>query len=104
MPESPFVLEGRQTLREGEIRTFSVTWPQFTTVSSGATEAYVNGSSDTSLTGSEATSGNVQTLRTLTVPVGYGGLTIVLEARVDVSGERFKTAIICPIIRPGQEQ
>ena len=109
MPESPFVLEGDQILREGERRTFSVVWDDFVTISSstaaGGTEAYINGSSDSGnlLSGSTTFSGNVQTLPLLTVPSGSGGTAIVLEP-VMVSGSQFyKTAIVCRILKPGEE-
>lgn len=104
MSES-FIIEGEQPLREGEVRTFDIVWPNFTSVSSGVTTAYRDGTdvSAAVLTGSEATSGNVQTLRTATIPSGYGGTTIVLEAKIDVSGQTFKQGIVCPILRPGAE-
>jgi len=104
MAEGLFILEGPQPLREGEVRTFAIQWPDFTTVSSGETLLYKDGTLSTSLlSGSEATSGNIQTCRTLTVSTGLGGTTLVLEAFVDVSGQTYGVGIVCPILRPGQE-
>ena len=40
----PFVIEGEQTLREGETRTPAVVFEDFATVATGGTEVYVNGS------------------------------------------------------------
>ena len=80
------VLQGYQPLREGEIRAFSVTWPDFSSVSSGATKTYRNGSSETLSTGTDAVSGNVHTLKTITVPAGYGGTIVITEPRGDIGG------------------
>lgn len=103
--EEMYVIEGAKAAREGEILPFSVVWTGFTTVSSGLTTAYRDGIdvSATLLTGSEATSGNVQTLRLCTIPAGYGGSEVVLEARVDVTGGgRFTTGLVVRILKPGQ--
>jgi hypothetical protein len=113
MAESPFVLEGDQILREGETRKFSVVWDDFVSISSvGAsthgTEAYINGSSDTGNllstdAGSTVFAGNVQTLPLLTVPDGSGGTAIVLEPSMVSGGIIYKTAIVCRILKPGEE-
>ena len=101
----PFVLEGEQILREGESRVFSVVWSQFSTMSTAGVEAFTNGSSDSAaiLSGTSAVAGNVEQLPTLTVPTGYGGLTIVIEATVSVAGSTYATGIVCRVLKPGQE-
>ena len=99
-----YVIEGSRAAREGEILPYSVTWAGFTSVSSALTTAYRDGVdvSAAVLTGSEVTSGNVQSLRLFTVPAGYGGSEVVLEARVDVSGgARLTTAVVVRILKPG---
>ena len=98
-----WVLQGDQPLREGEIRAFSVTWPDFSSVSSGATKTYRNGSSETLSTGTDAVSGNVHTLKTNTVPAGYGGTIVITESKVDIGGESYKVGIRSPILKPGQD-
>ena len=100
-----YVIEGARAAREGEILPYSATWTGFTTVSSGVTTAYRDGVdvSANVLSGSEVTSGNVHSLRLFTVPAGYGGSEVVLEARVDVSGgARLTTAVVVRILKPGQ--
>ena len=105
MPESPFVLEGEQILRETETRIFSVVWDDFDTISSAGVEAYINGSSESAvvLSGSSVFSGNVQTLPKLTVPTGSGGTAIVLEPAMKSGNQIFKTGIICIVLKPGDE-
>jgi hypothetical protein len=51
MPESPFILEGEQIMREGESRRFSIVWDDFTEVTSAGVEAYISGSSQTTGSG-----------------------------------------------------
>ena len=107
--ESPFVLEGEQILREGETRTFAVVWDDFVTLTSstaaGGSEAYINGSSDSAnlFAGSTAFSGNVQTLPTLTVPAGSGGVAIVVEPHMVSGGLFYQIGIVCRILKPGDE-
>ena len=110
MTESPFVLEGDQILREGEVRIFSIVWDDFVSVSSASTaagvEAYINGSTDTGnlLASTVHTySGNVQTLAALTVPAGSGGTAIIIEPSMASGSQTYKTAIVCRILKPGEE-
>ena len=74
-------------------------------MSTAGTEAFVNGSSDSAaiISGSTAVSGNVQTLPTITVPTGYGGLAIVIEPTVSVSGSTYASGIVIRVLKPGQE-
>ena len=111
MTESPYVIEGEETLREGERRQFAVIWDDFSAITTNGCEAYINGSSDSGnlLSGSSAVAGNTLTLPTLTVPAGSGGVTIVLEPHVGVSGvstavASYKTGLICRILKPGAER
>jgi len=109
MAESPYVLEGEVILREGESRVFSVVWEDFDSISSastggaGGTEAYINGSTDSAnlLAGSTVYTGNTMTLPTLTVPVGSGGVTIVLEPSMRANSQDYVTGIVCRILKPG---
>ena len=103
--ELPFVLEGEIIAREGESRIFSVVWPQFSTMSTAGVEAFVNGSSDSAaiLSGTSAVAGNVQQWPTITVPVGYGGLSIVVEGTVSVAGSTYATAAVIRVLKPGSE-
>ncbi len=109
----PFILEGSTSMREGESRTFSVIWEDFTTVnastSSGAgqsslsVEGYINGSSDTGnlFIGAPSAAGNTLTLPIFTVPVGSGGSVIVIEPHMESNGEVYKTGIVINILKPG---
>ena len=101
--ENPFILEGDQIMREGESRAFALTWGQFSTISTAGTVAYVNGSVDTAslLSGSTAIVANVQTVPLLTVPTGYGGLTIVIEPAMNSGGVIYKTGIVIHVLKPG---
>ena len=101
--ETPFILEGDQIMREGESRAFALTWSQFSTMSSGGAEAYVNGSEDTTsiLSGSTTITGNVQTVPLVTIPIGFGGLTIVVEPAMQSGGVKYKTGIVIHVLKPG---
>ena len=101
--ETPFILEGDQIMREGESRAFALIWSQFTTISTAKTEAYVNGSSDSAniLSGSTSVVGNVHTLPLVTIPTGFGGLTIVIEPAMASGGVIYKTGIVIHILKPG---
>lgn len=103
--EMPFCLEGEQILREGESRVYSIVWSQFSTMSTAGVEIFTNGSSDSAaiLSGTSAVAGNVQQLPTITVPTGYGGLTLVAEATVAVAGSTYATGIVIRVLKPGQE-
>ena len=113
MAESPYVLEGEVIMRELEQRVFSVVWEDFDTISSattgglGGTEAYVNGStqSATVLSGSTVFTGNTQTLPTVTIPAGTGGVTIVIEATMNSAsgqgGQDYATGIVIRVLKPG---
>ena len=103
--ELPFVLEGEQIMREGESRTFSVVWSQFSTMSTAGVEAFVNGSSDSAaiLSGTSAVAGNVQQWPLVTIPTGYGGLAVVIEGTVSVAGSTYATAAVIRILKPGSE-
>ena len=102
----PFVIEGEETLREGESRTPAVVFEDFGTVSTGGTEVYVNGSSQsaTYLTGSTVASANVLTLPLITIPSGVGGLTVVVEVRVVANSQNWKTGIVYRILKPGSQR
>jgi len=101
--ETPFILEGDQIIREGESRVFALTWNQFSTMTSGGCEAYVNGSSDSAaiLSGSTTITGNVQTVPLVTAPTGYGGLTIVVEPAMVSGGAKYKTGIVLHVLKTG---
>jgi hypothetical protein len=103
--ETPFILEGNQLIREGESRSYALNWTQFNyeTLTTGGVEAYVNGSTDSAalLSGSSGITGNVQTLPIITIPVGYGGLTIVVEPSMVSGGLLYKTGIILHVLKPG---
>ena len=102
----PFVIEGEQTLREGETRTPAVVFEDFATVTTGGTEVYVNGStqSATWLSGSSVATANVLTLPLITVPAGSGGLTVVVEPRVTANGQSWKTGIVFRVLKPGSQR
>lgn len=111
MGESPFVLEGDQIVREGESRIFSVIWDDFGAISSAGVEAFINGSTQStgaegllsSASGSTVFAGNVQTLPTLTVPAGSGGVAIVIEPAMKSGDQVYKTGIVCIVLKPGEE-
>jgi len=102
MSESPYILEGEIVLWPGEVRIYNMHWPEFDTVGSGISEAYVSGSTVSVLTGSEVTVGNIHTMRTLTVPSGFGGNTVLLTSQVVVSGETFIKGIVIRVLQPGE--
>ena len=101
--ETPYILEGDQIMREGESRAFGLGWSQFTTISTAGTEAFVNGSTDSAaiLSGSTSVVANVQTVPLITVPTGYGGLTIVVEPAMASGGVTYKTGIVIHVLKPG---
>ena len=103
--ESPFVLEGDRIMREGEGRTFAIVFPQFSTMSTASSgcEVYVNGSTDTAnfVAGSTTITGNVVTTPTITIPSGFGGLTVVIEQQVLVDSIPYKEAIVINVLKPG---
>ena len=98
-----FVRESPQYVREGETRQFALIWEGATTVATGSDSAFVNGSSQGWLTGSVSISGNVETTRTLTVPAGAGGVTIVWEITATVDGDVRTQALQLEVLKPGQE-
>src|SRR3990167_2052327 len=102
----PFVIEGEETLREGESRMPAVVFEDFGTVATGGTEVYVNSSSQSAayLTGSTVASANVLTLPLITIPVGVGGLTVVVETRVVANSQNWKTGIVYRILKPGSQR
>ena len=103
---NPYVLEAEETVRELESRSPAVVWEDFSTVSTGGVEVYVNGSSQTAayVTGSSVVTANVQTLPLITFPAGSGGLTVVVEPSVNANGQRFKTGIIYRVQKPGAQR
>ena len=103
--DSPYVLESPLVLREGESRAFALNWTMFSSVSTGGTEVYVNGSSKSAsfLSGTTTASANILTLPTLTVPAGQGGNVVVVEAGAGNGGLTYKIGIVCHIMRPGDE-
>jgi hypothetical protein len=102
--ESPYVLEGKLIVREGEVHAHTLSWPFWSSVSTAGTEVYVNGSSQTTawLGGSTSVSGNVTTLSSLTVPAGLGGSTAVVEVSGVNGGETRVMGVIHIVIKPGQ--
>jgi len=98
-----WVLEGEQIVRELETKSPAVVWDDFTTVSTGGVQVFVNGSSveGTYLTGSSVVTANVQTLPLITFPTGSGGLTVVIEPSVNANSQRWKTGIIYRVLKPG---
>ena len=100
-----FVLEGDEQIREGESRPVVVAFPQFSTMSTGGTEVYVNGSTVTTdyMTGSTVITGNVLSAGTITVPSGQGGLAAVVEAAVSVDAHKYKAGIVFRVLRPGSQ-
>lgn len=104
--EVPFVLEGPQVVREGDVLAHTLAWPQFTSISTGGTEVYVNGSTQTAAwlsTGTTSVSGNITTPPTITIPAGLGGLKAVVEVRGVSGGETKSMGIIHIVLRPGAE-
>ena len=101
-----FVLEGEQIVREGESRTPAVVWDDFSTVSTGGVEVFVNGSSQTItfVSGSSVVTANVQTLPLITFPSGSGGLTVVVEPSVNANGQRWRTGIVFRVLKPGSQR
>lgn len=108
MPESPFVLEGEEILREGESRIFSVIWDDFTTISTGGggVEGYVNGSSDSAnlFTGTTVVTGNTLTLPKFTIPAGLGGTSIIIEPVMSANSQVYKTGVTIRVLKPGSER
>ena len=106
MSGSAFVLEGDESIREGESRPVVVSFPQFSTMSTGGTEVFVNGSTVTAdyMTGSTVITGNVLSAGTITVPSGQGGLAAVVEAGVNVDAHKYKAGIVFRVLRPGTQR
>ena len=100
-----FVSEGRQVVREGEAILYHIIWAEFAIIGSTVTTAYRRGTDVSSavLGGSEASDGNVQTARLITVPAGYGGSTLVIELTALSGGETRKTAMVLDVLAAGQE-
>jgi len=99
-----WVLEGPQTMREGETVTYSLTWLGGTNLSTPSAIVYKNGTVVTTAvmpSGSHSVSGNVQTLKPVTIPAGYGGSTIVVEASCIVDGNTEKRGIQIKCLKPG---
>ena len=105
MPDA-FILESEQIVREGESRSPAVVWEDFTTVSTGGVEVFVNGSSETAsyVSGSSIVTANVQTLPLVSFPAGSGGLTVVVEPSVQANSQRWKTGIIYRVLKPGAQR
>ena len=84
---------------------WSVLWPEFKVIASTITTAYRRGSDVSSdvLDQSESASDNIQQLRRITIPVGYGGSTIVIELTIQSGGETRKSAIVLDVLPVGQE-
>lgn len=101
-----YVLEGAEQIREGESRPVVVAFPQFSTMSTGGCEVYVNGSTVSAdyLSGSTTITGNVVSAGTITIPSGQGGLTAVAEVGVTVDGHAYKVGAVYRIIRPGSPE
>ena len=101
-----YVLEGSQTIREGERRIPVVSWIDFDTVSTGGTELFVNGSTDSAnwLSGTSVVSGNTLTCPTVTIPAGFGGITAVLEAAVISNSQTWKVGIVFNVLKPGAQR
>ena len=97
------VLGDRQWIRVFEQRRPSLVWEDFDSISTGGTEVYINGSSQTQcfVAGSTVATGNTLTLPTITIASGTGGLTIVVEAAVTANGQLYKAAIEYRVLRPG---
>ena len=106
MSQDPYVLEGENIVREGESRTPAVVWEDFGAISTGGTEAYINGSSDSAnlLSGSTVATGNTLTLPKITFPAGSGGVTIVVEPGVNANSQLWKTGIVYRVIKPGTQR
>ena len=98
-----FILEGEEQIREGESRPVAITFPQFSTMSTGGTEVFVNGSTATTdfMSGSTSIVGNVVTAGVVTIPGGTGGLTAVVEVGVTIGGNKYKSGVVYRILRPG---
>ena len=105
MADELYVIEGPGAAREGEILNYALVWSGATTVSSGVTSAYRNGTdvSATVLSGSDSVSGVTQTMKVVTVPVGYGGSRIVLEVLAVVDGNTLKVGRTIKILKVGEE-
>src|SRR3990172_6425092 len=101
-----FVLEGDEQIGEGESRPVVVSFPQFSTMSTGGTEEFVNGSTVTTdyMTGSTVITGNVLSAGTITIPSGQGGLAAVVEADVTVDAHVYRTRIVYRVMRPGSQR
>ena len=92
------VIEGPQDGIVDEELAYTVTWVGASALATPLTKLYLNNTLSTgALSGSEATSGIVQTLRVFTVPSGWGGKEPVLEAECTVDGANkiVKIPIVC---------
>src|SRR3972149_3111743 len=101
-----FVLEGDESIGEGESRPVVVSFPQFSTMSTGGTEVFVNGSTATAdyMSGSTVITGNVLSAGTITIPSGQGGLAAVVEADITVDAHVYRTRIVYRVLRPGSQR
>jgi len=102
----PWVLEGEVTVREGDSRSPAVVFEDFATITTGGTEVFVNGSTQTAtyVTGSTVATNNVLSLPLITFPVGVGGLTIVVEPRVGANSQNWKTGLVYRVLKPGAQR
>lgn len=100
-----YVNAGRQVVREGERMLWSVLWAEFKRITSPITTAYRRGSDVSSdvLDQQESSADNIQSLRRITIPAGYGGSTIVIEITVTSGLETRKSAIVMDVLPVGQE-
>ena len=103
----PYIVEGRQKAREGEVLSYSVLWANFDSITSVVTKAYKNGTAVAAvLTGTELFSGTTQTCKIFTVPSGAGGSSFVIECTVvgvdnRGSNQTRKVGFTIDILRPG---
>jgi len=102
--QETWVLEGPKVMREGETVTYSINWNGATTIATPGAVVYKN-SSDVSAavmpSGSHSVSGTMQTLKPVTIPAGYGGSTIVVEAFCTVDGNTEKRGLQIKCLKPG---
>ena len=100
-----WVIEGPQEGTVEEVLAYTVTWTGGSSCATPLTKLYMNQSLSTAaLGGSESVTGNVQTLRTFTIPSGWGGRTAVLEAECTVDGAKKIAPIQVEIRKRGAER
>ena len=97
----PWVVEEVEPVVAGSTITYSITWQGASALSTSSSKVYMNGTDVTSTvqpSGSDATSGNIQTLKPIAFQATHGDNYYVVVATCTVDGNvdivKFKVKVI----------